>query len=140
MKCLYRQYYSFVTVQLYHQFLYCSMTQFLFHTTVKWWVFFLYNIHYSCIASLDVEMMYVCFILYFVIWSYWYKCECPPRAPDWWINKDTFIIKWFCFFFDRFLVELSINHTPTFHLLLPNIEYTYFNKPSPFYNHSIKCQ
>ena len=32
------------------------MTLFLFHTTVKWWGFFLPNIHYTCIASLDVEM------------------------------------------------------------------------------------
>ena len=49
------------------------MTQFLFHTIVKWWVvllvfwfFFLHNIHYTCIASLDVQIMCVlyCSLLY----------------------------------------------------------------------------
>ena len=48
--------YCFVTGQLYHQVLYGSMTQFLFHTSVEYGVF-KNNIHYTCtIASLNVEM------------------------------------------------------------------------------------
>ena len=45
------------------------MTQFLFHTTVKWWVFFFKHIiHYTCISSHDVDTK--CVLYYTLLYDH----------------------------------------------------------------------
>mgnify|MGYP003688878871 CR=1 FL=1 len=102
--------YDEMSLQAVLQFSYCSIISsgfVLFHDTIslshnsKMVGFFKYNIHYkcTCITSLNVEMMYVCYILYFVIWSYCYKCKCPRRP----------LIDIFINGFVSFLIDFRLN-------------------------------
>ena len=52
------------------------MAQFLFHTTV---IFFKNNIHYTCIASLDVETM--CFLYCTLLYDHIVLNVNAPRGP-----------------------------------------------------------